>query len=296
MDNKRYRSVVVTGATAGIGFQTALDFAVSGDFVIGVGRNQQRCAEAKNKILSIHPGARVEFVIADLSSQQQVRSLANQINYIMDENHFSALDVLVNNAGLYMGKKEMTGDHIETTFAVNHLAPFLLTHLLLPRMEQSPTSRVITVSSESHYHTHLIPERAANPRIFFGLTAYKVSKLANILFSLELNRLLIGRSPRAFAVDPGLVNTEIGMKETGGLAKLVWRSRKHLGVSPEVPAATILFLANHDEVLHSNEIYWHESKPKSPSRNALDPKLASRLWIESCRLCGILENFEGERP
>lgn len=295
MENTRDRSIVVTGATAGIGFQTALDFASSGAFVIGIGRNPQRCAEAKTKILSIHPDARVEFAIADLSSQQEVRLLAKQIYHSLEDNNFSTLDVLVNNAGLYVGKKDLTVDGIETTFAVNHLAPFLLTHLLMPLLEKSPTSRVITVSSESHYNTNFVPERAANPRFFFGLTAYKVSKLANILFSLELNRLRAGRSPRAFAVDPGLVNTEIGMKNTGGLAKLVWRSRKHLGVSPEVPAATIRFLADHDEVLDSGEIYWRESQPKNPSRAALDPKLAKRLWKESCRLCGVAENREGER-
>ena len=275
---------MITGATAGIGFQTALDFAARGAFIIGVGRNPQRCSDAQKKILEVAPGASIQFLIADLSSQRQVRDLASQVNQVLDENHFSTLDVLVNNAGVYMGKKEFTEDGIESTFAVNHLAPFLLTNLLLPRLKRSTDGRVITVSSNSHYNTWFVPEKAKNPALFFGLTAYKVSKLANVLFSLEFNLQQKDGGPHAFAVDPGLVNTEIGLKDTGGLAKFVWRSRKNLGVSPKVPAQTILHLAYDTEVIHSPDIYWYECLPKKPSRVALDLKMAERLWIESCKL------------
>lgn len=281
------KSIVVTGATAGIGFQTALDFAADGNFVIGIGRNPQRGEECQQKIIESVPEAKIQFLTADLSSQKQIRSLSVQISRLLDENDFSGLDVLVNNAGLFMGKKEFTEDNIETTFAVNHLAPFLLTNLLLTRLRQSSDSRVITVSSDSHYHTRMIPEKARNPLIYFGLWAYQVSKLSNVLFSLELNQLQHGKAPHAFAVDPGLVNTEIGLKDTGGLAKLVWRSRKKLGVSPKIPAQTILFLASDPDVIHSQAIYWHECKPKQPSRAALDTKMARRLWIESCKLCNL---------
>jgi NAD(P)-dependent dehydrogenase (short-subunit alcohol dehydrogenase family) len=193
-----------------------------------------------------------------------------------------------------MGKKEFTEDGIETTFAVNHLAPFLLTNLLLPRLSQVPNSRVITISSDSHFHTRFIPERAKNPSFYFGLTAYKVSKLSNILFSLEFNRLQKGNPPHAFAVDPGLVNTEIGMKRTGGLARLVWRSRKNLGVPPSIPAKTILYLANNPQLNHSTDIYWHLCQPKQPDPAALDLKMARRLWIESCKLCSLPFPQEGE--
>lgn len=281
------KNIVVTGATAGIGRQAAYDFAREGAFVIGVGRNPQRCAEAQRKIQESFPESRVVFLVADLASQKQVHKLADELDQLLNENHFGALDVLVNNAGVYMGKKTFTKDGIETTFAVNHLAPFLLTHLLMPRLSKSPDGRVITVSSDSHYHTHLNPENAKNPIFYFGLNAYKVSKLCNILFSLQLNNYNKWESPRALAVDPGLVNTDIGMKDTGALASLVWRSRKNLGVSAEVPSRTILYLADDPEVLQSREVYWHDRQPKQPASNALDPKLAERLWIESCKLTGV---------
>lgn len=284
------KTIVITGATAGIGLQTALDAARIGAFVIGVGRNPQRCEDARQKILAQIPNAKITYLTANLASQKQVRGLAEKIQQTLTEHKFTALDVLVNNAGMYMGKKVFTEDGIETTFAVNHLAPFLLTHLLLPLLMKSASARVITVSSDSHYRTSFIPEKAKNPTFFFGLFAYKVSKLSNILFSHEFNRLhaaSTGKSVHAFAVDPGLVNTEIGMKETGGLAKLVWRSRKNLGVSPEVPAKTILYLAGEPGVTTSTEVYWHLCKPKQPSLNATNSALAKRLWIESCKLTGI---------
>lgn len=286
MDLKN-KAIVITGATAGIGFQTALDAAHAGAFVIGVGRNPQRYEEARQKISTLSPDATVIFLTANLASQKQIHSLAEQIQQTLADHHLNALDVLVNNAGMYMGKKIFTEDGIETTFAVNHLAPFLLTHLLLPLLSKSSSGRVITVSSDSHYRTSFIPEKAKNPGLFFGLMAYKVSKLSNILFSYEFNRLHADASVHAFAVDPGLVNTDIGMKETGRLASLVWRSRKNLGVSPEVPSKTILFLAGEPAVSKSTDIYWHLCKPKQPSQNATNPALAKRLWKESCKLTGL---------
>ncbi|MCX6054514.1 MAG: SDR family NAD(P)-dependent oxidoreductase [Chloroflexi bacterium] len=282
------KTMVITGATAGIGFQTALDAAREGAFIISIGRNQQRCEDARQKILSLVPNAKITSLIANLASQKQIHSLAEQIKQTLGDHNFKSLDVLVNNAGVYMGKKEFTEDGLETTFAVNHLAPFLLTYLLLPLLLRSTSGRVITVSSDSHYRTSFIPEKAKNPSFYFGLFAYKVSKLCNVLFSLEFNRIHQGQTVQAFAVDPGLVNTEIGMKENRGLGKLIWRSRKKLGVSPEIPAKTILFLSGDpDIVATSHEVYWHLCKPKLPSPKALNGSLAKRLWIESCKLTGV---------
>jgi retinol dehydrogenase-12 len=281
------KSVVVTGATSGIGFQSALDLAANGAFVIGVGRNPGKCEDAKSKIQNSVPGAKIEILCADLSIQKQIQGLSVQIKTALENAGFNWLDVLVNNAGVYMGKRVLTVDGVETTFAVNHIAAFLLTHKLLPLLSRTENSRVITVGSNSHYKTKFNPERAKNPAIYFGLWAYKVSKLANILFSNELNSIQAERPPHAFVVDPGLVNTDIGLKDTGSLARTVWHSRQKLGAAPEIPVKTILYLAGEPSIQHATEIYWRDCKPKQPSREAMDQNLAKHLWDESCRICGL---------
>ena len=286
------KTVVITGATAGIGYRTALEFCRRGAFVIGVGRSPDRCQKAREEILKEVPKAKVHFLIVDLSSQEEVRGLAASVASLLKENRLAGLDVLVNNAGLFMDKLVMTEDGIETTVAVNHIAPFLLTYLLLPLLQKSPDSRVITVSSESHARTFIHPEHVRKPGIFISLWQYKVSKLANILFTFEFNKRRQGPVPHAFAVDPGLVNTDIGLKGTGGLASFIWRKRQAMGVDPIEPASTILFLASDKEAAKSDAVYWHDSAPKRSASNATDPSLARRLWEESCRLCHIDPNWE----
>lgn len=281
------KTIVVTGATAGIGYRTALEFCRRGGFVIGIGRSETRCNNARDRILKELPQARVHFVTGDLSRQSEVKRLAGEIETTLRAEKFKALDVLVNNAGLFMDKLVLTEDGIETTIAVNHMAPFLLTHLLLPLLQKSSSGRVITVSSDSHLRTILIPERIRKPLIFISLWQYKLSKLANVLFSLEFNQQHSNNAVHAFAVDPGLVNTDIGLKGTGPLSSFIWQKRQKLGVDPIEPATTILFLAGDADAQKSSTVYWHDSTPKSPARNALNTNLAARLWRESARLCSI---------
>lgn len=284
---KREKVVVVTGASSGIGYQAALDFARSGVMVVGVGRDAQRCEAARLRILTETPNANVTFLVADLAHQDQIRDLGARISRLLDERTSGKLDVLVNNAGLYMQKRVITEDGVETTFAVNHLAPMLLTYLLLPHLEKTENSRVITVSSNSHYSTWFNPVIEKHPTLYFGFWAYKVSKLGNVLFSRQFNRMRQGKTPQAFAVDPGLVNTDIGLKGTGGLVQAVWRGRQAKGMTAEVPSKTILYVANTDGLDAQRDVYWRDCKPKQPSKVAFNVSLAERLWVESCRLCGI---------
>jgi retinol dehydrogenase 12 len=281
------KTIIITGATAGIGFRTALEFCRRGAVVIGVGRSPERCQSAREAILREVPQAKIEYLIADLSRQSEVRRLADEIKAKV-----RSIDVLVNDAGTYMGKLVLTEDSIETTIAVNHIAPFLLTNLLLPLLEKTPDSRIITVSSESHQRTFIRPEHIQKPLLFIGLWQYKLSKLANILFTVEFNRRRRGFAPHAFAVDPGLVNTDIGLKGTDFLTGFVWRKRQHLGVDPIQPATTILTLAGDDEAPMSDAVYWRDSKPSKPARNAVDADLAFRLWEMSVKLCHLEEKRE----
>ena len=288
------KAVVVTGASSGIGWQTALEFCRRGALVLAVGRSAERCQQAEARILQDVPAARIHYLLADLSRQREVRRLAGEVALALRQQGCNGLDVLVNNAGTFMDKLVLTEDGIETTIAVNHLAPFLLTNLLLPELAARPESRVITVSSGSHYRTWLNPARLRKPLVFNSLWAYKVSKLANVLFSVELNERQQGHAPQAFAVDPGLVNTDIGLKGTGTLAAYVWRWRQKAGVDPSVPAATILFTATDSAAPRSGQVYWYLSAPRLPSRAALDARLARGLWQESARLCG-LDDSQKER-
>lgn len=284
------KTALVTGATSGIGYQAALDLARAGARVIGTGRDTSRCQRARDAILQAVPNARVEFCCADFSSLRQVRDLAKRVNQsLAGEN--GKLNLLVNNAGLYSSAKTLTEDGIEMTFAVNHLAPFLLTHLLLPALELSHDGRVLTVSSNSHYRVFFRQSHPQNPRVFIGIWAYAVSKLCNVLFSAEFNRRIKANVTHAWAVDPGLVNTDIGGKDGGFFSGLVWRSRQKMGTHAEVPARTILHLASAPLEDIAADLYWLNSHPKAPSRLSRDAELARDLWEQSCRLCGIGDYF-----
>lgn len=280
--------MVITGATSGIGLAAASALAGRGAFVIGVGRSPERCAQARETILSQHPGAQIEYLVADLASQRQVRALAATIRERLSTLSGGRLDVLVNNAAQVVIRYSATEEGYERQFAVNHLAPFLLTHELLPALRAAPAARIVTVSSDSHRHTRIHWNDVMLRRFYNPLLAYKQSKLANILFTLELNRRLgADSSLRAYAADPGLVQTGIGSKSMGPLAGLVWKLWSARGVPPEKGAATVVFLAADPSVSASHEMYWHDCRPIQPDPYALRADEAARLWELSARLCGL---------
>ena len=225
------KAMVITGASAGIGLATAAGLAGRGAYVIGVGRSRDRCEAAKDTILAQYPGARVDFCIADLSAQRQIRSLSEDIQEKLKKNGCTGLDVLINNAGAFSSYYVSTAEGFELQWAVNHLAPFLLTHALLPLLKAAPEGRIITVSSGSHYRCRIHWKDVQFRRRYRYLKAYKQSKLANVLFTCELNRRLADTNVRAYAADPGLVNTGIGEKGTTGPA---WCGRD-AGATVQVP-------------------------------------------------------------
>ncbi|MFW5714581.1 MAG: SDR family NAD(P)-dependent oxidoreductase [Brevefilum sp.] len=278
-------SVVVTGATSGIGLATVKALVHAGAFVIGVGRLEVRNQNAYVRVSAGTPKGKAVFLLSDLAVQDQIISLGKAIHRVLNANGFSRLDVLINNAGIYLEKKQVTVDDIEKTFAVNHLSAFLLTHEVMGMLQQADPGKVITVSSYSHRSTPLNLRRIIDPKPYLGLLAYKRSKLCNILFTHALN----SREDRiiAFAVDPGLVNTAIASKGSNGLSDLVWRIRRKKGTPPEVPARTILYLAGEDQIDLSKGIYYKNCKLISASRKAHRKDLANQLWDLSCELTGI---------
>jgi NAD(P)-dependent dehydrogenase (short-subunit alcohol dehydrogenase family) len=285
------KTIVVTGATSGLGFATAQALVERGAFVIGVGRSEVRIGEAQSAIAKHSPLAKIVFCIADLSSQRQVLSLAAEIRRIVASETGGVLDVLVNNAGAVANWYTATEDGYELQFAVNHLAPFLLTHELLPSLQASPASRVVTVSSASHRNGRMHWQDVMLRKNYNTLRAYQQSKLANVLFAYEFNRRFGENSHlRAYAADPGLVNTEIGLKGTSGIVRWVWDRRRAGGADPQQGAATAIFLASDASVGDSREVYWKNCRPLAPSKYAQREEEAARLWELSEQLCGIAQN------
>ncbi len=288
--DSRNRTIVVTGATTGIGRATAEMLVRANVDVIGVGRSAELCRQVEASLSSLNPTVRVHYRVADLSQQSEVRRLAAEIGLCLQSDGKTALDGLVNNAGTFAYWFSQTPDGVETQWAVNHLAGFLLTQELLPLLQAAPCARVVNVSSDSHYSGRILWEDPQLRRRYNGLAAYGNTKLANILFALELNRRLGGNSSvHAFAVDPGLVKTDIGMKGTPALAGWVWKVRRLGGTAIEVPARCIVYLLTDPSVQHSTELYWKNCQPKRASRRALDEESAARLWTLSENLCGLTE-------
>lgn len=282
------KTIVITGATAGIGLAAAEAVILQGGGVIGIGRSPERCQAARARLLALNPQASVAFCMADLALQSQVRGLRAQIETQLAAFDKSGLDGLVNNAGTFTTWFSQTPEGIETQWAVNHLASFLLSHQLLPLLMAAPAARIITVSSDSHAFGRLDWTDPEQRRHYNGLRAYGNTKLANILFTLEFNRQLgTGASVKAFALDPGLVKTEMGFKGTPALVRWFWSLRREGGTLPEVPARAILHLLSEPAVMQSDAIYWKDCQPKQPNRRAMNTADAVRLWALSEAMCGI---------
>jgi len=280
--------IVITGATSGIGYAAARELAGRGALVIGVGRSEARCLSAEAEIRESHPDAQIGFRVADLSAQGHVRALAAQIREWAGANASGKIDVLINNAAMVTNRYMATEDGYETQFAVNHLAGFLLTHELLPLLAAARAARILTVSSNSHRRKRIHWRDPMMRRRYNILLAYKQSKLANVMFSAEFNRrFAAATSMRAYAIDPGLVNTGIGSKDTRGIVRWIWENRRAKGVSPEQGAETVVYIATDPAVAGSQEVYWKDCQPVPPSEYALREREAARLWEYSERLCGI---------
>jgi NAD(P)-dependent dehydrogenase (short-subunit alcohol dehydrogenase family) len=270
---------IVTGATAGVGKYTALGLARLGYAVIITGRDATRLAAAKAWIEAAAPGARIETEQADFASLAQVRAMGERIA----AGH-SALNLLVNNAGLIMTRRETTEDGFEMTWQVNHLAPFLLTNLLLPLLKAGAPSRIVTVASEAARSGRIHFDDVNRERHIVGL-AYPQSKLANIMFTEALARRLEGSGVTAAAVHPGFVASNFGRK--GAVTSLLWALIRPLQISEEEGADNPLFAATTPDAAAISGRYLVGKKPAKPRGQAADPEAVERLWRVSAEMVGL---------
>jgi NAD(P)-dependent dehydrogenase (short-subunit alcohol dehydrogenase family) len=278
------RVALVTGASAGIGLETALGLVRAGFRVVMAGRDASRTERARAAIVRRAASDRVETALADFASLAAVRALADTVLARHDR-----LDLLVNNAGMIAPRYQRSADGYELTIAVNHLAPFLLTNLLLDRLRASATdaapARVVTVASQAHRGARLDLRTWMDRDGWTPLQAYGRSKLCNILFTLALARRLADGGLVAACLHPGVIATKIG--DSAGLAGFGWRLAKSFFASPEKGARTSLFLATTPDPARFHGAYLIDSKPARPDPAALDDALAERLWTESARLVGL---------
>lgn len=277
------KTIVITGATSGIGLETTLILTQQGFEVLGIARSEPNCIRAKERILSENPNAKITFFMADLMQQREVTRVAEEITQYLNDKCNGELFALINNAGCVRSWYMTTDEGYEQQFALNHLAGFMLTYKLFPALKKAK-GRVIMTGSESHKGIKVNWDNIMLFRRYNPLTAYKQSKLCNILFAKGLNDRYAAAGIRAYVVDPGLVNTDIGNKETGGLVNFIWSLRKRYGVLPEVPARTFVFLSQ--QRIPPEGLYYYLCKEKNYSKQVTSEN-ANRLFELSERLCDI---------
>jgi retinol dehydrogenase 12 len=279
------RIAVVTGASAGIGLHTALGLAKSGMQIIIVGRHPERLETARRQVTERVPDAIIDIALADFSALDEVRVLAADILA-----RYERLDVLVNNAGLIAPRYAVSSEGHELTIAVNYLAPFLLTNLLLDRLKSSAktgeAARIVTVASQAHRGAQLDIATMTHPPNWTPLSAYGRSKLANVLFTRALARRLDPAIVATACLHPGVIATDIGDR-AGALAGLGWRLAKNFLPGPDKGARTSIFLATIADPAPFHGAYVIGEKVTEPDPAALDNRLGEALWQESARLVDL---------
>lgn len=274
---------MITGATDGIGKVSAHALAKQGATVIVVGRNRQKSMKTVSEIRQESGNANVEYMLADLSSQQAIRELAEQFT-----SKYKQLHVLLNNAGAMFMSRQESVDGIEITFALNHLNYFLLTHLLLDTLKASAPARIVNVSSRAHKRLKTLDfDNLQGEKSYSGTSAYMISKLGNVLFTYELAKRLKGSQITVNALHPGVVATQFGSNNGGWFGRALRKFANLFCISVEEGAKTNIYLASSPEVEGVTGKYFVECKAIPSSKISYDEEAARRLWKVSEALTGI---------
>lgn len=273
------KTVVITGATSGIGEVAAIRLAEKGARVVFTARDKARAGDTMAALKEANPTADHALHMADLSQLAEMKRVAAELA------REPQIDVLINNAGALFNKRRETVDGLEMTFALNHMAYFVLTNLLLGRLNAG--ARIVTVASNAHRGARLDFDDLQSRRSYVGFPVYSKSKLCNILFNRELARRLSGTGITANALHPGFVATRFG-NDSGGIMRAVLKVAKPIGaISPEEGAQTIIYLACSPEVAGVSGQYFYECKPATPTAEARNDEDAKRLWDMSQQIAGL---------
>ena len=271
---------LVTGSTSGIGNAICKRLAEMNSKIVMISRDRVRGEVALEEIRRSSGSDSVDLMIADLSSQKSIHRLVNDF-----KKKYYKLDVLVNNAAVFIGKRSFTSDNIETTFAVNHLAPFLLTNLLLDLLKTSAPARIINVTSSAHSRFSIDFNNLQGEKKFSAYRAYSMSKLANILFTYELAKRLDGTGITVNCLHPGIVATNL-MRESPSLIRLAWKIMSPFFISPDKSADICAYLASSPLVKNTTGKYFVKHKNWiSGERRIVEKKSSSRSYIEEDMKC-----------
>ncbi len=274
--------VLVTGATSGIGRATARALADRGATVVFTARDRAKADATRQWIVDGTRNPSIEYLLADLSSQEQVLRLAREFGA-----RYSGLDVLINNAGGLFMKRMESVDGIEMTLALNHLAPFLLTNLLLGALKGRTPSRIITVSSRAHENARMDFDDLEARTGYSGWRAYGQSKLANLLFTYELARRLEGSGVTANALHPGFVATSFGRNNGGAMGAVLGLAQRLGAIRPEEGAKTSVYLASSPDVQGTTGTYFTKMQPVASSAASVDRESQRRLWETSVQMTRV---------
>jgi NAD(P)-dependent dehydrogenase (short-subunit alcohol dehydrogenase family) len=273
---------LITGATAGLGKEAAKSIAAKGIHVVITARTDEKGKHTVQDIKNQVPGASLDYLICDHSSQKSVRKMAQEF---LDS--YDRLDILINNVGAVFSELQYSEDGIEMQFATNHLASFLLTNLLLDLLKHSAPSRIINVSSDSHYKGKINFEDLYFTKKYWAMAAYEQSKLANVLFTFELDRMLEDTGVTVNAMHPGMVNTTIGNTNSKGIVSFGWSVMRLFAIPLEKGIETYIYLATSDEVKDISGKYFMKCKQKKSSKASFDKESALKLWQISKQLTGL---------
>lgn len=274
------RICLITGATSGIGLVTARELAARGATVAIVGRNETKTRATVEEIRQQTGNKEVDYLLADLSSQAAIRGMAAAF-----QRRYGALHILINDAGVLPWHRQETGDGLEMTFAVNHLAPFLLTNLLLDTLRASAPGRIVTVASDAHVGANIPFDDLQHAQgRYQALAVYGQSKLANIMFTYALARRLAGSGVTANTLHPGVVATHIYRSNNALFNSAAMAVMPLFALSPEKGARTSIYLASSPEVATASGEYFYKCKPKRSSQASYDEAAQQRLWEVSERL------------